>query len=46
MVNCFLVKLFNSKDTQTIEFCHPQFSFKLPNQHLVYQCTDCKHEFR
>jgi len=29
MVNRFLVKLFNSNDMQTVEFCRLQFSFKL-----------------
>ena len=32
MVNRFLMKLFNSNDMQTIEFCRLQFNFKLPSE--------------
>jgi len=38
MDNCFLMKLFNSNDMQTIEFCRLQFNFKLPSEQIGYRC--------
>ena len=38
MVNRFLMKLFNSNDMQTIEFCRLQFDFKLPSEQIGYRC--------
>ena len=35
MVNRFLVKLFNSNDMQTTDFCRLQFDFKLPSEQTV-----------
>jgi len=36
MVNRFLMKLFNSNDMQTIEFCRQEFNFKLPSEQIGY----------
>jgi len=38
MVDRFLVKLFNSNDVQTIEFCRLQFNFKMPSEQIGYRC--------
>jgi len=38
MINRFLMKLFNSNDMQTIEFCRLQFDFKLPSEQIGYRC--------
>ena len=38
MVNRFLMKLFNSNDMQTIEFCRLQFDFKMPSEQIGYHC--------
>jgi len=40
MVNRFLIKLFNSNDMQTIEFCRLQFNFKLPSGQIGYRCKN------
>jgi len=39
MVNRFLMKLFNSNDMQTTEFCRLQFNFKLPSKQSGYSCN-------
>ena len=36
--NSFLMKLFNSSDMQTIEFCRLQFIFKLLSDQIGYRC--------
>jgi len=38
MVNRFLMKLFNSDDIHTVEFCRLQFNFKLPSEQIGYRC--------
>ena len=45
MVNRFLMKLFNSDDIQTVEFCRLQFNFKLPSEQIGYRKKFSSSEF-